>query len=191
MSKAGVLGCVVGLLVLLVSMSLGGRPDETMVDRPVDPALMLEKSVLGSGGSPGVSESWILNGTLGQVACDRCGVNPLSTGFWSLLPGTIPALSGLTGLPAVDYLCQNFPNPFRLSTTIRYALTKECATGVFVFDVQGRRVKTLMRGTQGPGRYSVVWDGCDESGREVASGVYFYRLDTDGRRTVRKMVFAR
>jgi flagellar hook assembly protein FlgD len=46
-----------------------------------------------------------------------------------------------------------------------------------VYDLTGRRVRTLVRGVQPPGRYSVVWDGKDVEGREIASGIYLYRLE--------------
>jgi flagellar hook assembly protein FlgD len=93
--------------------------------------------------------------------------------------------------PQQDYLFQNFPNPFMSSTRIEYALSRECAAEVSVFDVNGRRVRTLLTAAQGPGRHSVIWDGCDESGRRVSPGIYFYRLEVDNHRTVRKMVLAR
>ena len=107
------------------------------------------------------------------------------------MPGRALALSGLTQVPARNHLCQNFPNPFPLSTTIEYTLAKECAAEISVYDVYGRKVRTLLAGTQEPGRYIAVWDGCDDGGREVSPGIYFYRLDADNHRTVRKMVLAR
>jgi len=194
MSKARILGCVVGLLVLSVSVSLGGESVGETEGRFGDQVLVLERSVLGSGGSPGAADAWIMNGTLGQIASSgnrTGGLHPLLTGFWAFQPGAASALTGMPQQPTKDYLFQNFPNPFSSSTWIEYTLRRECAAELSVFDVKGRRVRTLLAVPQGPGRHTAVWDGCDEGGRRVSPGIYFYRLDVDNQGTVRKMVLAR
>ena len=135
-----------------------------------------------------------MNGTLGQVTPSGEGLaadKVLRTGFWAWLPGTTSGLTVLSTEPLGDYLFQNFPNPVRSSTAIEYMLSEERLVRISVFDVHGRRVRTLLTESQGPGRHSAVWDGLDESGREASPGIYFYRLDADNNRTVRKMVLAR
>lgn len=88
------------------------------------------------------------------------------------------------GLPTQCHLLGNYPNPFNPSTTIRYGIS---ATGLYhrisihIFDVLGHEITTLVDKTHHPGEYSVVWDGCDSYGMEVSSGVYFYKLDFDGK----------
>jgi len=194
MSKTKRLGCMIGVLVLAASVSLGVRPGGAGGEHQTEPCLFLQKSVLGSGGSPGAADAWIMNGTLGQIASsgeDPDAAAPLHTGFWVSIPGGAATLYGLCELRAGDYTCQSFPNPFRLSTTIAYRLSRECAVDITVFDVHGRKVRTVVAATQEPGSYTAVWDGCDESGRESSPGIYFYRLDADNQRTVRKMVLAR
>ncbi len=79
------------------------------------------------------------------------------------------------------HLSQCYPNPLCRTTTIRYAIPSavgrpRTAVSLSVYDVGGRLVRTLVDEPQGPGYYSVVWDGRDESGRTVPPGVYFYRL---------------
>lgn len=96
-------------------------------------------------------------------------------------------------LPSRVRLDQNFPNPFNPSTTIRYQLDAPASVLLHVFDVSGRRVKTLDTGRRPAGTFEVRWDGTDLEGRPVASGVYLYRLDLthdDGRTTseTRKMI---
>jgi hypothetical protein len=194
MSQAKTSGPIIGLFLLLALSSFGRSPLAETVQPSADASLLLERSVLSSGGCPGAAPTWMINGTLGQSIPSGEGLagdKMLRTGFWAWMPGATSGLTVLSAPPIRDYLFQNFPNPFRLSTTIEYMLSKECAVRISVFDVHGRRLTTLPAETQGPGRHSAVWDGLDESGREVSPGIYFYRLDADNQRTVRKMVLAR
>ncbi len=83
------------------------------------------------------------------------------------------------------------PNPFNPITTIAYCVPEHAAgTGVelTVYDVRGRLVRTLVHGLADPGRHSVVWDGRDNSGAAVSSGVYLYRLEAEGYEAVRKAI---
>lgn len=85
-----------------------------------------------------------------------------------------------------------YPNPFNPTTTIAYDLAERRAVTLAVYDVSGRRVRTLVDGeSTGPGRYERVWDGRDDGGRSVASGVYFYRLDAGGFAETRRMVLVK
>lgn len=91
-------------------------------------------------------------------------------------------------VPSRPYLAANYPNPFNPSTTISFGLTHECAVELAIYDVTGRRVTTLAQSTYPAGRHAVVWPGNDESGRKVASGLYFYRLRSDEINEIRKMM---
>jgi len=71
---------------------------------------------------------------------------------------------------------QNYPNPFKGQTTIRYALPEQADVELVVYDVLGREVRRLVGSRQQSGRHEVTWDGLDSGGQPVASGVYFYRL---------------
>lgn len=85
-------------------------------------------------------------------------------------------------------LCRNLPNPFNPTTTIRFELPREGAVTIEVYDVSGRKVAVLADGEFGPGEHAVAWDGRRTDGSEVASGVYFYRMTSDGFEAGRKMV---
>jgi hypothetical protein len=101
------------------------------------------------------------------------------------VPTAIASQSG----PARATLYPCYPNPFNPATTIAYDLDASLAVTLAVYDVSGRRVRTLVGGeVSGPGRYERVWDGRDDAGRTVASGVYFYRLDAGGFTETRRMV---
>jgi hypothetical protein len=71
------------------------------------------------------------------------------------------------------------PNPFGPQTTITFSLKKGGMVNISVFDVLGRRLRTLVEGSVEAGRHDVVWDGTDDSGKWAAPGVYLYRLRTD------------
>jgi hypothetical protein len=92
------------------------------------------------------------------------------------------ALSALTsgsgdGLPTKFALEQNYPNPFNPTTTFGFALPNATHVRLEVFNILGRRVKTLLNEEVVAGQHKVVWDGVNEAGVTVASGVYFYRLE--------------
>jgi hypothetical protein len=85
---------------------------------------------------------------------------------------------------------QNTPNPFNPTTAIRYTVPAGGGdVRIAVYDVSGRLVRELVGGHQEEGQHSVVWDGRDAFGHELASGVYFYRFEAPGVRQDRKMVF--
>ncbi len=94
-------------------------------------------------------------------------------------------------LPRAFSLMQNAPNPFNPSTTISYSLPKDTEpvrVKLTVYDIRGRTVSVLADRVQDGGDYTVNWDGTDEAGRQVASGVYFYRLRAGSFTATRKMV---
>jgi len=93
--------------------------------------------------------------------------------------------------PTAIVLHQNYPNPFNPRTTIRYQIRLASGVAIDVFTPAGKLVRRLVSERQGPGFYSVVWDGRDERGREVAAGTYLYRLVAGSVKRIRKMTLAR
>jgi flagellar hook assembly protein FlgD len=84
------------------------------------------------------------------------------------------------------------PNPFNPSTSIEFDVPAGSGPlDISVFDVAGRRVTTLYSGRQAPGTHRVTWDGRDRSGRSVAGGIYFVRLESSDFRATSKMVLLR
>ena len=90
--------------------------------------------------------------------------------------------------PARYALMQNHPNPFNPSTTISFDLPTKTKVSLRVYDVAGRLIRTLTDGEWDAGRHSIAWDGHNESGSSVASGVYFYRLESKDFSGTKKMV---
>ncbi len=91
-----------------------------------------------------------------------------------------------------DYgLSQNYPNPFNPHTTIRFDLPRRSQVDLSVYNVLGQHTATLSEGVLPFGTYEVTWDGRNQHGAAVASGVYFYRLIADGFTEEKKMVLVR
>ena len=101
-----------------------------------------------------------------------------------VLPPTPPRERGL---PEVFALRYSSPNPFNPVTTIAYDVPHESPVTIEVYNVAGKRVRTLVHETKEPGWYTVPWDGTSESGEAVASGVYFCKMRAGGFTDIRKM----
>ena len=79
--------------------------------------------------------------------------------------------------PMMENLYQNIPNPFNPTTSIPYMLEMGRRVEIGIYDVSGSRVVVLNEGMQSPGTHTAIWNGRDQSGRAVPSGVYFYRFE--------------
>ena len=94
--------------------------------------------------------------------------------------------------PARLALRGNYPNPFGPGTTIAYELPAAARVDLRIYDVAGRLVRTLVDGsTVGAGRHAVPWDGRNDDGEQLASGVYLYRLEVGGEIMTKRMVLMR
>ncbi len=91
-------------------------------------------------------------------------------------------------LPTEYYLSQNYPNPFNPSTQIRFALPQSSAVELKIYDVLGREVSTLLNGEYNAGTYTVEWNGRNNYGAQVASGMYIYRIKAGNFVQTKKMM---
>ena len=82
----------------------------------------------------------------------------------------------------------NFPNPFNPQTTIPYTLAETTNVKITIYNILGQKIRTLLDGQKVPGAYSVVWDGRDEQGRSVSSGVYLCKFAAGNYQTVQRMM---
>ncbi len=94
-------------------------------------------------------------------------------------------------LPTILALSQNFPNPFNPGTQLNFALPKAGRIRISVFDVRGRRVSTLVDESRDQGNYFVRWEGVDEQGRQVPSGLYYARMEFGAEVQTRTMTLVR
>jgi hypothetical protein len=128
-------------------------------------------------------EVWIGHGNPGD---DAAG------GGVTLVEGLLPvegstALEPPTGLIKSFALGQNYPNPFNAGTAIEYRIERSQNISLVIYDINGRLIRTLANGFRSSGSHSVVWDGTNDIGGLVGSGIYLYQLTTeDVNQSVRK-----
>jgi hypothetical protein len=91
--------------------------------------------------------------------------------------------------PAIFSLDQNYPNPFNPTTTIHFTLPKSEETHLAIYDILGRRVRTLIEGVTSHGVHEITWDGADDMGKVVPTGIYFYKLQAGTQSETKKLIF--
>ena len=87
-----------------------------------------------------------------------------------------------------DYLQQNYPNPFNPETTISYQLPENSKVELIIYNIKGQKVKTLVNEVLPAGEHSIIWDGKDNNGKHVVSGIYFYKMKTGNHEETKKMI---
>ena len=125
---------------------------------------------------------------VGAPGADPGGLNSAGSGYvYGLVATDVQALKN--SWPVRFELSQNYPNPFNPSTTIRYFLAKREKVPLEIFNLLGERVKALLNGEKSAGEHAVSWDGTDEKGKTLPSGIYFYRLKAKDHSETKKMHF--
>ena len=121
------------------------------------------------------------------------GVEDTAIGDWG---GTSAPSLQFRGdsLPTTPTLFQNMPNPFNTGTVIRFWLWdvgSPQSVSLVIYNLAGQRIRTYHWHELGPGEHSIYWDGRDDLGREVGSGMYLYYLTTPEHTRARKMILLR
>jgi hypothetical protein len=91
-------------------------------------------------------------------------------------------------IPAITELIGNYPNPFNPETVIKYGLKTDTKVLLEIYNLRGQKVKTLINDSQSAGYHQITWNGRDKTGKQTASGVYFYIMKTDNFEKTRKMI---
>ena len=94
-----------------------------------------------------------------------------------------------TTIPGEVTLYENYPNPFNPATTIRYNLSEKSQVSLIIYDITGQKIRALKNEPQTPGEKSIVWNGRNNKGQIVASGVYIYQLCAGGIIKTKKMIY--
>ncbi|MEJ2535780.1 MAG: T9SS type A sorting domain-containing protein [Calditrichia bacterium] len=115
-----------------------------------------------------------------------CGLQ--NYGVWKSPIPTITNAAIDEFLPTEFSLSQNYPNPFNPVTTIQYNLPQKGEVVLKIYDMLGREIKTLVDRVQSSGKKSVIWDGTDQLGNLVSSGIYLYRLRSGEITDSKKMI---
>jgi hypothetical protein len=119
------------------------------------------------------------------------------TSLQELQDNTEAANQALTPTPVTDLipvkfnLSQNHPNPFNPATTIKFNVEHEGQVEIAVYDLSGRKVKSLVSQNYGVGEYSVMWDGTDDAGARMPSGMYVYRYESGSKSVAKKMMLVK
>ena len=134
------------------------------------------------------------NAAAGESDTVRVIIN-IGTSFADTAYGIITALGGTavddpgeSRIPGGFALLQNYPNPFNLSTTIRYDLPEATNVAFKIYNILGQEVRTLVNEEQTSGEKIVVWDGRNNEGKPVASGIYICRITAGGKVKSREMM---
>jgi hypothetical protein len=106
----------------------------------------------------------------------------------NILDNTTAVDDGVENVAAEFALKQNYPNPFNPTTQIEYSIPAKSLVSLKIYDINGNLIRTLYNSAQAQGRYNVTWDATNDFGAHVASGVYFYKLQTETRVMTRKML---
>ena len=143
----------------------------------------LDWQVLDGGGAMWLSTaSYKLSSSLGQsITGEQSGTTKkMYTGFWNprivVLSPVEWEEADFSQLPKEFNLRQNYPNPFNPTTVIEYALPKASEVKIQIYNILGQRVRTVVNEKQEPGYKLIYWDGKDDNGTEVSSGIYFFRI---------------
>jgi subtilisin family serine protease len=163
------------------------------------PLPWLEIAPLAGTVSPGGTAVVQLTFSAGDLEGYHGGTLLISTNDPEHLQMTFPVgmyVDGLSAgpvldLPAAATLGAAAPNPFNPTTVIPFALPRAGQVDLCIYDVAGRLVRTLVSGKRDAGHHEATWNGCDDSGRSVASGSYYVRLRTEGEQQVRPLVLVR
>ena len=92
-------------------------------------------------------------------------------------------------LPEQVVLYQNYPNPFNPLTKIRFFLKNDAEASLTIYNANGKLILNLFEGFQSAGNKLFSWDGTNQSGQKVTTGIYIYRLDVNGVAYNKKMIF--
>jgi len=102
-----------------------------------------------------------------------------------------PVQAAVRRLPTQFSVSRNFPNPFNSQTTIRYDLPTYAPVEMTIYDIRGHKIRTLENGVKPAGYYQAIWNGKDDAGREVASGIYFFQMISETHRKTMKLMLVK
>jgi hypothetical protein len=167
-----------------------GDPVTGVGDLDSDPA---DRRMMGISGPfdfhPGDSVIMLVRMAVGQGADYLSSVtvvrNLLNAPFE--LPTDV-ADGSLEQLPGEFAIRQNYPNPFNPSTTIQYSLPERSRVTINIYNLLGQRVSQLVDEIQTAGEHTAIWDGTDQSGNSVATGMYFYQIKAGDFMDSKKMI---
>ncbi|MGP8329175.1 MAG: FlgD immunoglobulin-like domain containing protein [Methanosarcinaceae archaeon] len=152
----------------------------------------LKKSSISNGGGVVNSGNFKLKeSALGGLSVGKSSSSGFVLNGGMLITNIQDSARAKAALPKMFRLQQNYPNPFNPTTTIQYDLPKTSKVTINIFNAVGQLVRKLNRETQQPGSYQLTWDGRDQQGQLLPSGVYLYQIAAVGFTDVKKMLLVK
>lgn len=172
--------------VISVGSNSYGHPAQTVLNRLALYGSYVYQTETGSGGTLPSADLEVVGGHV-VITTDGIQQYTVAGDVWAIdESGASPVAEGI---PGAIVLAGNYPNPFNPTTTIVFELPAQEPVGLYVFDIKGRRIRTLLNGEAQPaGSHRTVWNGCDDAGRQVASGTYLLRLEAGGQMETKRAV---
>jgi len=199
---------------IIIPSWMNDRTKAMFADKNIWPGLVASNNVNADPGYMDQIDAGILNGTTGNEIGLLAYFKEIRTGtaatdvwgygitqvsgapdwkpIWPLpemeeIPTRVEQ-KGTPSLPSEFALYQNYPNPFNPETTIRFALSNQGHVKLVVYNMLGQPVKTLIDKNVAAGFHTAIWNGTDNAGRKLSSGIYYCRLQTDKQTATRKML---
>ena len=178
-------------------LRMSGDNRAIVINNIYDSDIQLNVSILLDSLNLDANKEWYLNDILNNssVKIDPSSFNnysvdltPYESKIVILNNTPLTDMNEKSQQPLSYKLIQNYPNPFNPTTTIIYEIPNTEKVTLEIYDVLGRRVATLVNNVQKQGRYHVLWNGRNNFGQTVSSGVYFYRLHSGNFINVKKMI---
>ena len=163
-----------------------------LVQHRLEAQITVSKRVMSKGGVVVINGEYAMLGTVGQtfVGVTENYTHVNQVGFWYLTDQTVAtdvADETNTSLPTEFGLDQNYPNPFNPETEIPFRIPEESDVVLKIFNIRGQLVRALIQADYTPGFHSIRWDGKDNNGTSVSSGLYIYQFLAGEFVQVRKM----
>jgi len=118
---------------------------------------------------------WTVVATDGQAISE----GPIWSFVTAIGPLAVEDDKGISNLPESYKLDQNYPNPFNPNTEIKFAIPRRSDVSIAIYNILGRKIKTLVNENLSAGFKSITWDGTNSQGHSVSTGIYFYRIEAD------------
>jgi hypothetical protein len=103
-------------------------------------------------------------------------------------PADVATFEDRNGLPESFEMGQNYPNPFNMTTVIEYAVPFKSEVTITVYNVLGQKINTVVNEEKTAGYHKAIWDGTNQEGTDVASGLYFYKIEADNFKDTKKLM---
>lgn len=151
-------------------------------------------SAFAAGFGESTSTNTVVTTAVGQplVGATGDGNSGITSGFLAdtTFSGPLTAIEEDPSepLPGAYELEQNYPNPFNPTTRIRFALPQSSRVRLTIYDLLGREIVELIHENRAAGTHTIEWNGFDAGGERVSSGIYFYRIETEGFVQTRKLM---